>query len=319
MANLDFGTGVFVFTDNDGVSREVFNPFDLIKNRSRLTMQPVKDGDSLFKSLSKLQDMRGVFNDGDELDYFALFLIDALFVRAASKTARPLNIAVIGDITGRLSYRLATLTGLMNPQSILNCVVDRIGENLTLKKLSMIEKPPLYSLTVCPYENLRLAENYYDIVIIDGESPFKDAALLLDVANRALKDGATIICDVNNSPLLENLFKLNFDEVEAFEITPYRKVLTTVFKKTEDERKEFEQGVKSALAKLKEAVYNDEQDIRPIIKSLDDLAKTAQRFYDTESKNKLLTAKEYALDYMLDIQDNYFKSRLKDFLGKAAV
>lgn len=211
MGNMYIENNKVVYRDEQRV--EILLSYEeMIANYSRLPLQYMgKGADSLLSLMLEGMDSHGELASGTvemcaNREYAT---IELLVAREHMKTPYELKVLEIGCTSGIMSHHLAKLIGKYHENSQLCCVTDTIGNesgNEWLDKISLLERVPRLSLLATDYDCMPLADEYYDIVIINGTEMFaKKEEVLSEVARVLKKDGLLIGYIVRDADMIERI------------------------------------------------------------------------------------------------------------------
>lgn len=162
-------------------------------------------------------------NSGNNLD-LPFGIIDILLTRQLIKTSQPIRMLEYGSGQGTLSWHLAELLGTFHKESILVCGHDTINLEW-MECISRVKQPPKLSFFAGDFGDFQLQQNFFNIILINGTVNFTEPyQVILDVL-RLAKENALIFCYTNNTPFLESIFQLFFEQRKEYEITPSSKVI----------------------------------------------------------------------------------------------
>lgn len=307
MKKIEFENGRFVLSD-EGERVVLLDCGDLCFNKSRMPFQTDTNAPTVAQLLSELLDQHNKMDpDGIFDSAYAVLLRNVLLTACLVRSAVPFRVAEIGAMDGIVSFHLATLMGKLNPESMLCCVCNVIGnesESRWLDKIVQVEQPPRLSLVTAEFEETLLASEYFDIVFINGAARFGKPYESLREAARLLKKRGTIFCHAKNALQLENSFRLFFPERREYEISPQEHILVAYDVETPwgmEQTQSLEADVKKLQEAIRQAVNSgaEKKVLRRMIREVDQLVDRAVKEYDPEKKKSLLLLKERLLDYML--------------------
>ncbi|MBQ6886537.1 MAG: class I SAM-dependent methyltransferase [Lachnospiraceae bacterium] len=232
MGKLIVENNAFIYVEKEE-KKVLLDCRDYLSNKSRIPMHSFTDDLTipglllqLFKSHPQLCEGAVDYNDSLEC-----LLMDVLLVSHLIKSPNPVRVLEIGCENGILSYHLAMILGLFNENSSLCCVCNTIGnnsDNRWLDKISLVEFMPRISMLAADYDETNLESKHFDIVIINGTSCFMEPLAMIEEAMRLVKDAGRVICYVNQQPLLESSFKMQFEKREEYFLTAQTTIMVVV-------------------------------------------------------------------------------------------
>lgn len=233
MKKIVIENNCYMYLDQDR-RKILLNCNDYLENRSRIPLLCAENGLTvsalileLFRTHNRLFEANGENEENNSLKYL---LLDVLVISYLIKTSLPINVLELGCVNGILSYHLATLLGKFNEESSLCCVCDVIGNdsgNGWLDQIALVEEKPRISMLAADYEDTKLQEEQFNIVIINGTVGFENPSAVLHEAERLTERDGVILCFSDNQPLLEDCFRLLFTEREEYGLTPEFNILET--------------------------------------------------------------------------------------------
>lgn len=312
--------GNFLFIDDDK-RKVLLDITHFMLNKSRYPMQYLSDeGDDIPGLILRLKERHLEINADGADEIFPYFLLDIIVTSYLIRTSVPLKVLEIGATNGILSYHLATLMGKLNPESLLCCVSNAIGNSSGshwLDRISLVEEAPDLSLLISDYDDTQLETNHFDIVVLNGTASIGKPYETILEAQRLVKKNGVLLCYVKDDPLLESCFKLLYSERQEYEILPQEMILTAENPEPSWCRKEtplLEDEVSKLLHELRQTVRPGcrPDEIRPLIRRVDTCVELAMKNLDISRKVKLLQLKAIMLDYMLNIGKEFEEYYLKE-------
>lgn len=197
MKTISCENGNLVFVD--GYKRKVLLDIShYMKNKSRFPLQYMSDGkDDILGLIFDLKKKHTEMYAGRPDDFFSYYLLDIIAVSYLIRTATPLKVLEMGATNGILSYHLASLMGKLNPESLLFCVSNVIGndsENDWLDRISQVEEPPDLASLVSDYDATQLAADHFDIVVLNGTAGIDKPYETVREAERLVKKNGILLC-----------------------------------------------------------------------------------------------------------------------------
>lgn len=313
MSNIQLTKEGVVFSGNNG-TKILLNTRDFLSNKSRVAMHSFSaDGDTIPNFLTKLLGRnRTIFQNTNTVNDLRNCMLNALVVSKLVTSAAPMKVAEFGSTNGDISYNLTETLGKINPKSTLCLISDRIGNessNTCLNYITQAEVFPEFQMLYSDYTTTNLADELFDIVVINGDVCFEDSYKVIKEAERVTKTDGLILCWTSRDYLLESTFKLIFSEREEYELTPHEKILT-VKKPAESwsncTANEPYAGLVELVTDLKNTIgSNDPAVYRPYVKQLNQYIDIAIEKYDIQRKLQLIELKEAILYYMTHLSTEH--------------
>ena len=138
------------------------------------------------------------------------YLMLTLVTKQVLQCTTPPVLLECGCGDGALSYFLASVLGDLQEQSRLFCLNDIIDPGW-LDRIGQVKYPPDINYLASNYKHTGLQQDFFDMVVINGTTYFKDPDVTLQEAIRVLKPDGLLICYSENNPLMESVFQLYFD------------------------------------------------------------------------------------------------------------
>ncbi len=303
---------------------------NFFQNKSRVPLHTISDSeDTIVQFLLEMkQKNESLFSGKSSAKQLAYFALDSLLVAELMKSAAPVKIAEFGCTQGDISYNLTEVAGKMNPKSSLWLISNVIGNNSGNNCLNLItqaEHCPDLSMIYCDYTDTNLAEQTFDIVIINGDIDFNDPYAVIKEAERVTKKDGILLCYSHGNYLLQSTFQLIFSERNEYPLTHADTILLTKKHKNSWRNTSGETPL-AVLSTIKKSIQDEISSTnnictyRSCVKQLNNAASWAASLYDIEKKINLIQWKEALLDYMNHLhgcQEEYYKNRLLDFLNKS--
>lgn len=174
-------------------------PFTNNTSASHKTLQKI-----MWKYFQKCKDLM-------EEDYvLKTYLMLTIVTKHVLRCAKPPVLLEYGCGDGALSYFLASVLGDLQEQSRLFCLNDII-DPCWLDRIGQVKHTPDINYLASNYRHTGLQQDFFDIVVINGTTYFKDPDATLREAIRLLRPDGLLICYSENNPLIESIFQLYFD------------------------------------------------------------------------------------------------------------
>ena len=223
MGSIFYNDSRFIYEGQDGEQEVLLDCSCYLANKSRIPMHRLPGMDYLTIPdllLSLLEREKG---NGKELEFPAT-LLNILLASRLIKSPEPVKVLEYGSMKGELSLHLAEVLGTFHQESVLVCAYDTI-EPEWMERMAQAAHLSELSFYAGDFGQLKLAEKYFDIVIINGMVNYLQPEEVIADALRLVAEAGILICYSEETPLLESTFKLYFEEREEYEITPSQKVL----------------------------------------------------------------------------------------------
>ena len=197
---------------------------DRLHNLSRVpghkletTNEPVTVCDYVLRALELHDSLNSDYPD--KMYRAAFLLFDCLIADVFMRHGEPLRVVEIGSDSGVLSLQISYLLNIFDPSAELVCVCNTIGNesgNKWLDKISQITSPSGLAMMTSDYSNLYLRDNYFDLTIINGTVNIAEPMKVIDEGTRIAHEKGKVLCVSDSQPLLEDTFRLMFNECEEF-------------------------------------------------------------------------------------------------------
>ena len=218
------------YFESNGIERVILDCEDFLSNKSCIPMHRLPDTNNLtipilLNALVQMEQKQS----GDNV--FLFYLFDLVLVSRLIRTKNPIRIMEYGCSKGEFSQHIAELIGRFNNESQMVCVNDRIDAAWS-KRIGAVEPEVLPRITFIAgdFGDIHYEENYFDIVFINGKVNFEYPGTVFEDAMRMTKDSGEIMVMSCETPLLDSVFQLYFDNYEVYEITPQYKLYVTANK-----------------------------------------------------------------------------------------
>ncbi len=230
------------------------------------------------------------------------FLFDILITSFLIRQSAPFHVLELGGDNGILSYHLASLLGGFHKESFLCSVCHTIGNNSNnkwLDAISQVDDPPELSFLVTDYENTALLGQNFDIVVINGTINFPNPYLVLKEAERLVKENGTLLAFLQNTPLLEDSFKLEFPDRKEYIFVPGVGVLVKEDWTTPKEEKTKQSDSYTNIIKEAEQMITKKESpeqLRKVMQKIEIELDRAISEYKIKQKLELIQLKETVLE-----------------------
>lgn len=305
MASMDITEKAAVFHDEENRSHVLLDFTKYLANKSRVSLHKGPGWDIL--TLPEI--LAGLYQkerkNGERLCLSAL-LLDTLVAARLIRTSQPVHVLEYGCKDGRLSWHLAELLGRFHPESSLVCAYHAMDEEWVkwMECIYQVKQPSKISFLFGEYGHLQLQKDYFDIVLINGMVNFTEPEqVILDALSLAAEDGM-ILCYAEDASLLEDTFKLYFEECDEYPLTPLEKVMAA--RASAQSWSAFGPDIAvQARADLNEAEHIlageslDRDKIKDLIDRLNEDARTAAKLGKVELKIRLIEEKEKMVGALL--------------------
>lgn len=309
MGRITIENNVFIYSEANW-KRILLDCNDFMANKSRIPMHSL-DGDLTIPALilNMLKEHGQLCPErNDSLEYL---LMDILLISRLIRSPLPVKVLELGCVNGVLSYHLAKILGKFNKESLLCCVCDVIGnnsDNQWLDKVSLADDASELSLVAADYDKIQLAENNFDIVIINGTADFNDPYQVIKEAESFLKRNGMLICYSDNQPLLESSFKLIFPERKDYVFNPLACIMLVEYRENVNVRECEEYScwydtVQEYLEEVRGIVHGEaaKEGIREAVNNLTRYIDEAMEKKDLDMKVKLIRQREVLLDLLVSL------------------
>lgn len=317
MGELNFKDNVISYTEN-GHTQVLLNFKRFLDNKSRVSMHALTNDkpvmqDFIIRLMENHQEIAGSIDEsGNEQEYLLLII---LLISLLIPTSLPVKVAELGCTNGIMSYYLASVLGHFHPDSSLCCVSDVIGNssgNQWLDKITLATEVPKLSMMASDYDDTQLAENHFDIVVINGTVLFHNPEAVIREAEQLAKKGGIIFCYACDSPLLEHYFQMHFPERNEYSLKANVRIMTAECSRECWKNQERDIWKEEAAACLKEgeAMLNSNpkiEEIRQMAKKMEDFTKQAMDRGELDWKIGLIDMKERLLDSIVWLTKGFEK------------
>ncbi len=301
--------------EEKGQSRILLDCQDYFANKSRIPMHSfVEENITVPAFLLGLGEHYGELSEstGEEENAEEIQLISVLTAASLIRSALPVKAVELGCTSGVLSYYLAKILGTFNPESILCCVTDVIGnssKNGWLDRISLADNPPSLSMLASDYDDTQLESGYFDLVVINGTRSFENPDGVIREAKRLARKGGLILAYCCDSPLLESCFFLHFPERKEYHLKVNTRIMTAECKQGLPEEAKgvlWRRKVEKYAGQLKEVLMQEPEsfsqrlesgwDMEEVSKQLNQYIREAMERGELEWKIRLIDMKELVLD-----------------------
>lgn len=306
MASMDITEKAAVYNDEGNQPHVLLDFTKYLANKSRVSLHkgPGWDIPTLPEILAGLFQKEKEYGEGLCLP---TLLLDTLIAARLIQTSQPVHVLEYGCRDGRLSWHLAELLGRFHPETSLVCAYHTMDEKWVkwMERVYQVKQPPKINFLSGEYGLLQLQEDYFDIVLINGMVNFTEPQQVVrDVLALAKADGM-ILCYAEEAPLLEDIFKLYFEECDEYTISPSVKMLAA---KTSDQSwgAPVADIIVQARNDLIEAEHiraeekPDRKNLKTLIARLNQDACIAAKLGKIELKIRLIEEKEKMVELLYD-------------------
>ncbi len=291
---------VFILEDLFGKKHELLNCKKLLSNKSSIPMYSFAETRTIPQFL--LQLLQKHKENFEEKSAGGYFLFDILITSFLIRQSAPFHVLELGGDNGILSYHLASLLGGFHKESFLCSVCHTIGNNSNnkwLDAISQVDDPPELSFLVTDYENTALLGQNFDIVVINGTINFPNPYLVLKEAERLVKENGTLLAFLQNTPLLEDSFKLEFPDRKEYIFVPGVGVLVKEDWTTPKEEKTKQSDSYTNIIKEAEQMITKKESpeqLRKVMQKIEIELDRAISEYKIKQKLELIQLKETVLE-----------------------
>lgn len=314
MSELFVENNSMIFCDDNKNKKVLFSYNNFMDNKSRIPFHTISDSETIISFLSDLiEKYKKLFNCKNDAETMSYFTIDCIIISELIKSAAPIKILEIGSDNGRLSYHLTELLGKVNPQSLVSFLSEEInseGNNNWLNSAIMASYKPELSMHISDYDKTNLADDNFDIVIINGTVNFENPYKVIKEAERIIKKGGRIICYSANTPLLESCFRLVFSNAEEYHVSSKDIIITEKYNNMSweaDLLKKWDSELKKLLDELSLGFKTlPELEIcREYVKKIEKYIEFSMNENKYKLKVNLINLNQTILDYIVHISDEY--------------
>ncbi|MBR2895350.1 MAG: class I SAM-dependent methyltransferase [Oscillospiraceae bacterium] len=231
MASIHLNHNQFYLTDHQGVVRPLFHWNELFQNKSRIPLHSLDVGQSetisqmLLDTASKSKELLSYAHNES---YLSHIIVDCLLSQRLMTTCAPAKVLEMGCGDGKLSYHLAHILGKFHPDSLL-CLLEKEITNderaIWLDTIAASDCSPEISVVISDYPQTNLADNAFDIIVINQINRHLEPISLMQEVRRLIRKHGLILCLYDNDPLIESSFKLAFPKYTPYTLSPFCGVL----------------------------------------------------------------------------------------------
>lgn len=231
-------------------------------------------------------------------------IIDILLTSRLIQTSQPVRMLEYGSGQGLLSCHLAELLGAFHEKSVLVCAHDTI-EPEWMERISQVDQLPKLSFFAGDFGDFQLQENFFDLVLINGMINYTEPYQIISDAVRLAKDDAVIFCYTSDTPLLENIFQLFFEQRKEYEINPLSKIIVANTRDKSWNMRKTSDFPKQALEDIEHAksICSQKMAKKKVCFSMMDTLtrdiKNASKMGNIDLKLQLIVQKERLIEYIL--------------------
>lgn len=307
MNTITLENNAFVYAHGENKT-VLLNLSDLFSNKSKIPFSSFEGNFTIPALITNTfqQHLQLVEGTAEETYAMEYLLLDILLVSKIIQSQKPMKVLEIGCTNGLLSFNYASILGKFNQNSSLCCVSDTMGNesgNEWLDKMVLVEESPKFSLLTSDYEETPLAEDYFDMVVINGSVLFEEPYKVIKEAERLVKINGMILCYCESPSALEENFQRVFLERQEYKLYASHNVLQVCYD-GKSWAKEPEDCWREELPKYYEEVQKvlhsekNIQKLRELIQKTDTYIEKAMNNQELELKVELLHLKDKLLDYM---------------------
>lgn len=227
MASMDITEKMAVYNDDENQEHVLLDFTKCLENKSRVSLHkgPGWDIPILPEILAGLYQKER--ENGDRLCLPTL-MMDTLVAARLIQTSQPVHVLEYGCKDGRLSWHLAELLGRFHPESSLVCAYHAMDEDWVkwMEQVYQVKQPPKISFLSGEYGQLQLQKDHFDIIIINGMVNYTEPEQVIREALSLAAEDGMILCYAEESPLLEDIFRLYFEKCEEYVLTQSTKLLS---------------------------------------------------------------------------------------------
>lgn len=250
MGELFYRDKQFIYMERER-ERVLLDCGKFLTNRSRIPMHCLEN-QNIRTIPDVLADLieRGPW-DGNDMR-LGTALIDVLLAACLIRTSQPVRMLEYGCGGGKLSCHLAAVLGEFCEESSLVCACDAMDMEW-MNRISEVEKLPRISFLAGDYGHLQLQQSYFDFILINGTVNFADPDQVVSDALKLASENGRILCCCNDTPLLDDVFRLYFedDKREDYGVSPSVKLMWAMAKdsswKTWEEEQDFDSQAREHL------------------------------------------------------------------------
>lgn len=298
MGELFYKDKRFIYTEQ-GKERVLLDCGAYLSNKSRMPMHCLEN-----QRLYTIPDFLGdLFEKGPYSKTgrgLGAALIDVLLTSRLIRTSQPVRALEYGCLGGKLSFHMAEVLGTFCEESSLVCACDTMDMEW-MDVISGVEKLPQISFLAGDYGRLQLQRGYFDIILINGTVNFADPCQVISDALKLAAEDGTVLCYCDDAPLLEDVFKLFFDDDkrEDYALSPDSKLMTARAGdsswKTWEEEYDFDGRAEEHLRQAEKMIgkgFGEEREAMELAEIMLKEAKTAGAKGNVKLKLRLLRQKE---------------------------
>ena len=164
------------------------------------------------------------------LDENCLKIIFLSILKKYIEDSKKLNIMEIGCDYGQLSFVLRDFLNALDDNEInLYCLTDEMSMqemNSWSEFVKLLDKTDTISKIIGTYNKMKIFDNSFDVVIINGMTKFIEPEEVIDYASRVVKeDNGIIICISEKQWLLSDFIQIKYNRAIIYDIGDNKQVI----------------------------------------------------------------------------------------------
>lgn len=309
MSSININKNEIVFEDFEGRQIKLMNLTNFLENKSRVPMHTLDcEVETIHDFLLRIFNRNiALFPMTSEMEQLRIIVTDCIITAKLLRRSTPVRVAELGSTEGKLSNNLAEILSKFHPDSHLCLVSNTIGnesENRCLDAVMSAGNIPDFSMVYADYHKTNLADNLFDIVILNGTAGFENPYEVIKEAERLTKNNGLILCCTADDSLLASNFSLIFGEREEYRLAPNDAIMTVVLSEPGWEKagkEKLADGLQGMLESVREAKRTMSlSKARECMENLDEYIKQSSFENNVEAKLLLLWIKEELVECMED-------------------
>ncbi|MFT9412285.1 class I SAM-dependent methyltransferase, partial [Liquorilactobacillus hordei] len=325
MEYFEFKGTKIIFNDvKEG--QKVILDYSPLRNHSALsTFQMGKSGflenvflnrlSPLFKKIFDLYDLSKLKGNGG-----AYILSLLLVVQEMISNDRKYRILEIGCDTGILSVILAEILKQFNKDNRLICVSEEQVDTNTDLWLNLMSTSPaadIVSRYIGNFGELPFEDDYFDLVIINGNTSFKHSKKVLQEAIKIIRNKGILLGMADNRPDLSGIFQKNWGNSKVYTINKKIKIFEHRVS-NEEKKKEYSKSNIGREKLLKEKITNNLQSIKAIFDEARENVKNKIQLDDLialidSTEDSMILMRNMIMDSRIKLSLNLLKESLIDY------
>lgn len=266
-----------VLYDDAGKKHELFDGVHTYRNVSHITTQSFEGSKAGIEYLIDIQDEYNNIALGSSEHTIIPLIINSIIANYLVEREDSVKALEIGASTGYMSWNLIKILELFNKESTLVCVIDNYDSINNWRMITAQESDKIKtSLLISEYDNLQLAENSFDIAVINGNAYINNAPTLLKYVTDYISEKGILVIYAKESIFETDMELVNIAyNFEKIVVSPEEAIYLikkeNVLPKETDYYEDLIHSIKEEYAKMRESnnYQNADELIERITKAID--------------------------------------------------